>query len=327
MLSVAVIVVNYGTPELAISAVDSVLTRTHGGRDVSVHLVDNASPGGDAGILAAAHADRGWGDRVTLYLEPENHGFGRGNNLVIDRLLGVQDGPDAFFLLNPDAQLENEALAILAERMEADPAIGFAGAGISHPGGTARVAAFRFPSYGSELSKAMVGPLSGRLQRWKVAMGADTPDSDVDWVAGAAFLIRADVLRQVGSFDPDFFLYYEEVELMWRGAAAGWRCRYIPSARVIHVEGAATDVKSDRQDAKRHPPYRYQSWWFFYYKTRGRFGALAMAFARIFGVLPGFLLARLRGQKPNVPAYFFQDFWSYSVRPLLRGETPAARSP
>ena len=45
---IAVIVVNYGTADLAIEAVESVLARDHGGRTVRVHLVDNASPGEDA---------------------------------------------------------------------------------------------------------------------------------------------------------------------------------------------------------------------------------------------------------------------------------------
>jgi N-acetylglucosaminyl-diphospho-decaprenol L-rhamnosyltransferase len=43
---IAVIIVNYGTPDLAIEAVESVRARLHGGRRVEVHLVDNASPGG-----------------------------------------------------------------------------------------------------------------------------------------------------------------------------------------------------------------------------------------------------------------------------------------
>ena len=61
-MSVAVITVNYGTPELSIKAVESVLARDHGGRDVEVHLVDNASPGWRCGrVFEKAHAEKGWG--------------------------------------------------------------------------------------------------------------------------------------------------------------------------------------------------------------------------------------------------------------------------
>ena len=111
---IVVIVVNYTTADLSIRAVESVLTRQHAGRHVEVHLVDNASPGGDAETLRTAHAERGWGNAVTLWLETENHGFGRGNNVVLTALNTAADPPDKVLLLNPDAYLENEAIDILA---------------------------------------------------------------------------------------------------------------------------------------------------------------------------------------------------------------------
>lgn len=114
---IAVIVVNYGTAALAAGAVESVLGRDHGGRTVEVHLLDNASPGNDAETLAATAESRGWGPRVTLHFEAVNHGFGRGNNLVLTRLASRPNPPDKVFLLNPDARLENEALAVLAETL------------------------------------------------------------------------------------------------------------------------------------------------------------------------------------------------------------------
>ena len=67
--SVAVIIVNYATADLAIAAVDSVLSRQHGSHPVAVHVVDNASPNGDAAVLAKAHAARDWEGRVTGVLK------------------------------------------------------------------------------------------------------------------------------------------------------------------------------------------------------------------------------------------------------------------
>ena len=67
-------------------AVQSVLDHAHDGHAVTVHLVENASPGDDAAQLAATHEARGWGDRVVIYQETENHGFGRGNNVGLEAL-------------------------------------------------------------------------------------------------------------------------------------------------------------------------------------------------------------------------------------------------
>ena len=92
-MRIAVITVNYGIAEMSIEAVESVLARTHGGYEVEVHLVDNASPKDDATQISEAHAARNWGDRVTLWLEETNHGFGRGNNVVLNALADRETPP------------------------------------------------------------------------------------------------------------------------------------------------------------------------------------------------------------------------------------------
>ena len=128
---IAVSIVNYGTADLVIEAVESVLARDHGGRRVEVHVVDNASPGDDAAVLEAAHGAKDWAARgVILHLEDENHGFGRGNNVVLQALAARETPPEFVFFLNSDAWLENEALDILARALEADPKACGAGAGI-----------------------------------------------------------------------------------------------------------------------------------------------------------------------------------------------------
>lgn len=62
--------------------------------------------------------------------------------------------------------------------------------------------------------------------------------------SGGAVLLRPAFLRQVGLFEPRFFLYYEDTDLSWRGQAQGWRYRYVPEAVVHHVHAATTQVGS-----------------------------------------------------------------------------------
>lgn len=317
---VAVIVVNYGTAELALAAVESVLARRHGGHPVEVHLLDNASPGDDADVFARAHAARGWGDRVRLWPQTENHGFGRGNNVVIHALSDGPAPPDHVFLLNPDAQLENEAIAILADRLDATPGAAAAGAGIALPDGTPVAAAFRFPSVRGEFARAAnFGPISQLFGDHTVSLPADQPDGAVDWVSGAAVMMRLSVLRELGGFDPDFFLYHEEVELMFRMKKAGHQILYVPAARIRHVEGAATDVKSGAPRRSRRPAYWYESWRHYQIKTRGRWGAVAAGAAWMAGAALNAPIARIRGQRVQAPIGFFGDFARLVMRPLLWG--------
>jgi GT2 family glycosyltransferase len=320
METIAVIIVNYGTSQLAIAAVDSVLAHSHGGRDVTVHVLDNASPGADAEVLSRAHAAKGWGDRVTLYLEDENHGFGRANNRVIDRLAEAAHPPDAVFLLNPDAALANEAIAILAETLERHPDVAFAGAAATGPDGTPQEGAFRFPNIPNEFAHALsFGPVARAMRRWAVHLPLDLDEGDVDWVSGAGVLIRFDVLRQLDGFDPDFFLYFEEVELMWRAARQGWKSRYVPRARIVHDAGAATEVNNANY-LKRMPTYAHESWRHYFLKTHGRLGAAAAACARLCGAGLNVVIARLRRRSGFTPPGFFADFWRYAAKPIFFGQ-------
>lgn len=318
MTDVSVIIVNYNAADLAIKAVESVLSRDHDGLSVDIHLLDNASPMGDAERLQAKAQQPGWRERVVLYCEKTNHGFGRGNNLVFRALAARDHPPDKVFLLNPDAQLENEAIAILASFLDDHPRAGCAGARIEKPGKIPVTAAFRFPSAVSEFSSALsFGPVTRLCARWQVPLGHDLPTQQVDWVAGAAVMFRFDALCDVGFFDPAYFLYYEEVDLMRDMASKGWQTWYVTDAEIIHVEGAATGVKSDDETRKRRPAYWYESWVIYFRKNHGRLYALLAGIGWMIGAVLHILLARIRGRTPETSKHLFQDFWAMAGRPLV----------
>ncbi|WP_201156264.1 glycosyltransferase family 2 protein [Rhodobaculum claviforme] len=315
---VAVIIVNYATAPLTIEAVDSVLARHHDGLPVEVHVIDNASPGDDARILSQAHVARGWAGTVTLHLEETNHGFGRGNNVVLQTLARREDPPDKVLLLNPDARLDNEALAILARFLDDHPRAGAAGARIERPGDGTVTSAFRFPGLASEFSGAVAfGPVDRLLGRPRVALEPGLPTQQVDWVSGAALMLRMRTLAEVGSFDPDFFLYYEEVELMFRIRRAGWEVWQVDEAAVIHHEGAATGVQSRQRTLPPRPDYWYDSFGLYVRKTRGRSGALAMTLARIAGWALNRPIAAVLRRPAAAPPGAFGAMWRRVLRPLV----------
>jgi hypothetical protein len=68
---------------------------------------------------------------------------------------------------------------------------------------------------------------------------------DVFAFSGTAAALRVSAVREVGSFDPSFFLYYEDTDLSWRLQSGGWRVRYAPSALVHHQHAASSDVRSE----------------------------------------------------------------------------------
>lgn len=318
-MSIAVIVVNYAAADLAIAAVDSVLARQHGGRPVEIHLVDNASPGEDAQILQSAYETRGWADQVTLWLETTNHGFGRGNNVVLNALAARAEPPEFVFLLNPDAQLENEALDLLVADLEAHPDAVAVGAGIVLPDGTPVPAAFRFPDARSEIARSVhFGPVDRLLRAKPRALPPETPTGPVDWVAGAAVLMRLEAVQAAGFFDPCYFLYYEEVDLMQVLTEQGGQIRYHPHARVVHVEGASTGVQSGAEQRRRRPPFVYRSWRRFFSKRLGPVGVFLLAVAVWIGSALGLVISKLRGRDTDLPLQFFGDHLRYLIAPLAK---------
>lgn len=319
---IAVIIVNYNTADLAVQAVESVLQYHHEKYEVVVHLVDNASPAGDAEKLRDVHATSQWNDRVKLWLETDNHGFGRGNNVVLRALAATDAPPAKVLLLNPDARLENDAIARLAAALDADSQAGAVGASVLRPDLSPATAAFRFPSLSSEIARiASLGFLDRLMHNSLVALPPDQPASEVDWVSGASVMFRFDAIAEVDFFDPGFFLYYEEVDLMRRLKEAGWRVLYDPRARVVHEEGAATGQFAGAMGRQRDPSYLYQSWAHYFTRAYGRKRALGIAILLWPAALVNIMHRRARGRAPTVPSQFFRDHWRYVIRPLLFATT------
>lgn len=318
---VSVIIVNYRTAALTIEAVESVLARHHGGRSVDIHVLDNGSPGDDAAILADAASQRGWGPRVTLHAETINHGFGRGNNVVLNRLAVAASPPDYVFLLNPDARLDNEAIDILASLLDERPDAGIAGGALHDPDGSKAASAFRFPGIRSEFSDATCfGPVGRLLKDAQVVLPPMAAPAPVDWVTGASFIARFDLLRRLGFFDPDFFLYFEETELMRRVRRAGYAVWHVPDARIIHAAGSSTGMVEGRVASKPQPGYWYDSWRLYHVKTGGRLHARLAALAHLAGSGLNAVIQGLRRRPASRPARYFPDFTAHVLRPLFLGD-------
>lgn len=319
-MKIAIIVVNYGTADLAVEAVESVLAQSDTVSRCEVHLVDNASPGDDADRLRQAAAAKGWGPAVTLWPETTNHGFGRGNNLVLRALTArpAADRPDYVMLLNPDAALRGGALAHLAQALRDNPDIAAVGAAIVNAQGAPAASSFRFPTMIRELIRVIdFGPLKRALPHSQLSLPATLPRQEVDWVSGSAVMFRLTAIESVDFFDPGFFLYYEEVDLMRRLRASGWRVLHVPDAQVLHHAGAATGVRSE--DNRRNPVYLYNSWARYFAKSIGRPRALGLAMLLMGAGVLNVALFALRGRRPSLPQKFFRDHMRHALLPLAFG--------
>ena len=166
-----------------------------------------------------------------------------------------------FCVANPDLRLPINPFPALLRGME-DPQVGLIAPIVLNPAGALEDSARHFPTPQGLIRKAF-GKEDGRYNLEPNLKGAPRP---VDWVAGMFLLFRAEAFRDVGGFDANFHLYYEDVDICARMWRAGWKVIVSPQATVVH----------DAQRASRQNP-QYMAW---HAASMGRY------FFKHFGRLP-----------------------------------------
>jgi GT2 family glycosyltransferase len=222
-----VIVVNWNTRDLLADCLASVETHLSGTPHEMI-VVDNGSTDGSAAFVASRFP------RSRLLVNSENLGFGRANNQGMDVARG-----DLLLLLNSDARLPDGSIRRLIERMREAPGVGVIGPRLEDANGAFQPSAHRFGSIPRMLVEELgLYKLLPRERAASVLLGgywSHDGERQVDWIVGACMLVRAEVFRTTGGFDPSIFLYGEEEEWCERVADAGWRVVYSPAARVTHL--------------------------------------------------------------------------------------------
>ena len=129
-------------------------------------------------------------------------------------------------------------------------------------------------------------------------------------------MIRCEVLEQIGLFDEDFFLYFEETDLCRRAAEAGWKTAYVRDSEVTHIGSVSTGMKA----WDRVPRYWFDSRRHYFRKSHGRIYAGIATLAHIAGAMV-YRLRALVADKPRVdPPKFLRDLiWhAISKRPVRK---------
>jgi hypothetical protein len=198
--------------------------------------------------------------QVALIASDENLGYTRGNNLGLRAARGRY-----LLVLNPDTEVVEDAVPQMLAYMDAHPAVGLIGPQLRFPDGALQSTRRRFPSLLTGFFESTwlqsLAP-SALLNHYYARDLPDQAVEEVDWVMGAALLVRREVYEQVGGFDEGFFMYSEELDWCRRIKAAGWRVVYFPPAQVIHHEArssaqvpAATHIRFNTSKVRYYRKY------------------------------------------------------------------------
>ncbi len=195
-----------------------------------VLVLDNASGDGSA---SAARRHRATTELIAL---SRRRGKGENDSDLLERCNGRY-----CLLLNEDSELVPGATASLHAALDAAADAAAAGARLLRPSGRQQPSAWRFPTPAT----ALVGALF--LHRRYTVQSSGSEVRDVDWAQSAALLVRREAAKQIGWFDPAFFVYSDEVDFCRRLRDAGWRTLYVPGAAAIHHEQLSTGAVPERR--------------------------------------------------------------------------------
>ena len=198
------------------------------GFEFEVFLVDNNSGDGTVEMVKDKFRE------VKLIENKENLGFAQANNQAIKKTQG-----EYILLLNPDMKVLPDTLDNLIEEAEKYPEAGVMGCHLTDKNGKTVPQVRKFPGFWDQLAIILKIPhiFPGVLNKYLVKNFDYTRGAEVDSIRGSFFLIRREVIEQIGGLDERFFLWFEEVDYCRRVREAGWKIVYTPKARCVDNVG------------------------------------------------------------------------------------------
>ncbi len=228
-VDLSVLIVDTNELRVLAPCLKSVFEQTTG-ISFEVIVIDNASTDGSAEWLEREYP------HVRVLRNASNLGFAGSNN----RGIKIAQG-EYVILLNPDTEVLDGALQKTVEFMGREGSIGIAGCRLLYPTGRTQESVRSFPSVWNLFCEAtflyLLFPRSKTIGRYYMSDFDFSKDQKVDWVSGAYFMIRRQLIEKIGILDERFFMYSEELEYCFRAREAGFSTWYFSGASTVHHWG------------------------------------------------------------------------------------------
>ena len=239
--TLSIIITNWNGTKVLEDCLRSVFERT---RDISFEtiVVDDASGDASVEMVRSKFPD------VKLIVNSQNLGFSEANNVGMRAATGKY-----LVLLNNDTIIENNAFGILVKFMDEHPDVGIAGGTLLSLQGDPDISYGNFPTFIEAIHGALfldkIFPSAEWVKRKAtVPFPKITSSVEVDYICGADFVIRRELVDEVGFLDPLFRAYCEETDYCYRVKKMGkWRIVFVPQARIIHIFGSTWGPGSERK--------------------------------------------------------------------------------
>lgn len=238
-VDLSIIIVNYNVKNFLRLVLQAVFA-SRGDFSMEVIVVDNDSVDDSMTMVRTEFP------QVICLENDKNWGFAHACNQGI----AVSSGRYLLFL-NPDNVVAPDTLQTMLQLMEHHPDIGAAGCRMNAPDGTFIYTSRRglpdpLASFAKLTGLARLFPTHPRLGKYNLTYLAPDHSGEVEALSGAFFLVRREVIDQVGGWDEAYFMYGEDLDWSRRIGEAGWR---------IYYEAGATCTHYYRRSSRRRPIY------------------------------------------------------------------------
>lgn len=251
-LKISIVIVSWNVRELLKKCLASIF-KYGKGLSLEIIVIDNASSDNTTEMIKKEFP------QVALIANRENMGFASANNQGVLKTNG-----DFILVLNPDTEILEDGLQKMLEFMEKNYQIGIAGCKHLNPDWTIQPSVRRFPTFWAlffiftKIAKVFpsipsVYDYLARGFNYKIAQ-------PVDQVAGSFLFIRRKTIDEIGLFDENFFLWFEEVDLCKRAKDAGWQVWYTPEGEIIHHGGQSF---TQQLTLKKQKQFFKSAWYYF----------------------------------------------------------------
>ncbi len=224
-LDVTIAIINFNTKDLLKTCIDTI-QKTPPLVAYDVLVIDNASTDGSVDMIKEDLPD------VHLLENAGNLGYAAAANQALRTSKARY-----VLVLNTDIEMDRDAVDILVEHADHHDDLGVAGPLLLNTDGSVQMSGRRFPSFVDATMHAFLGQLwpNNRFSSRYRMIGWDRKeDTTVDWVSGAAMLVRRSAAEKVGLFDDGYFMYVEDMDLCYRLWKKGWKVYFCPDARMVH---------------------------------------------------------------------------------------------
>ncbi len=242
MADISVVIVNYNVKDYLYKCLNSIIN-SNGNLKIEIIVVDNNSTDGSIEFLQTKFND------VIFVPLNQNLGFGKANNIGIKKSVGKY-----ILLLNPDTLIEDNTLINLYQFMENNIEVGVSTCKILNGDGSFQESCRRgFPTPIAAFSKLFgvqkFFPNSKILGQYNLTYLDENEINEVEAVSGSFMFFRGELLKKIGGFDEDFFMYGEDLDICYRVKKLNYKIMYVPESSTIHYKGESTK-RSNINDIK-----------------------------------------------------------------------------